>query len=176
MIESLTTLFQGTYGMITGICLAVGLVLLAIEIFIPGFGVCGITGITLLTFSVIFRVITSQDFVHFVYLLLIIVVGIGLTMLIAIRSARFGLISKTPIVEKSTAIPSDYASNNKNFGYLLNKVGKTKTICKPSGKMEFDNIEYSVISNGDYIEAETPVRVIEVDGSTIIVKKEEKEK
>lgn len=176
MWQSLITLFQGTYGMITGICLAVGLVLLAIEIFIPGFGVCGITGITLLVFAVIFRVITSQDYVHFVYLLLIIALAVGLTMLVAIRSARFGLLSKTPIIEKSTAIPADYASNNKNFGYLLNKVGLTKTVCKPSGKMELDNIEYSVISNGDYIEPNTSVRVIEVDGSTIIVKKEVKEK
>lgn len=176
MLESLTTLFQGTYGMVTGICLAVGLVLLAIEIFIPGFGVCGITGVTLLVFSVLFRVITSQDYIHFFYLLLIIAVTVGLTMLIAIRSARFGLLSKTPIIESSTAIPSDYASNLKNYGFLLNKVGITKTICKPSGKMELDNVEYQVISNGDYIEAETKVRVIEVDGNTIIVKKEEKEK
>ncbi len=176
MLESLTTLFQGTYGMVTGICLAVGLVLLAIEIFIPGFGVCGITGVTLLVFSVIFRVVTSQNYVHFFYLLLIIAVGVGLSLLIAIRSARFGLLSKTPIIENSSAIPTDYASNNKNFGFLLNKVGCTKTICKPSGKMELDNIEYQVISNGDYIDAGTQVRVIEVDGNTIIVKKEGKEK
>ena len=93
-------------------------------------------------------------------------------VLITIRSARYGLISKTPIVENSTAIPKDYGSNEKNFGFLVNKVGTTKTICKPIGKMEIDNIEYQVISNGDYIEAGEKVRVVEVDGDTIVVKKE----
>ena len=174
MLEALTTLFAGTYGLVTAICLTVGLVLLAIEIFIPGFGVCGITGIVLLVFSVVFRIATSGNFLHFLYLLIIILLAVGLVVLITIRSARYGLISKTPIVENSTAIPKDYGSNEKNFGFLVNKVGTTKTICKPIGKMEIDNIEYQVISNGDYIEAGEKVRVVEVDGDTIVVKKEEK--
>lgn len=174
MLEALTTLFQGTFGLVTAICLVVGLVLLGVEIFIPGFGVCGITGVVLLIFSVIFRVATSANFIHFLYLLAIIILAIGLIFLIAVRSARYGLISKSSIVETSTAIPTDYADDSKNYGYLLNKVGVTKSICKPIGKMEFDNIEYQVISNGDYINAGEKVKVIEVDGSTIVVRKEEK--
>lgn len=171
MFNSISTLFYGTYGLITAVCLLVGLVLLAIEVFIPGFGICGITGIVMLVFSVVFRVITSGDFLHFVYLLLIIIITISLVVLITIRSARYGLISKSPIVETETAIPVDYGSNEKNYGYLINKVGITKTICKPVGKMQLDNIEYQVITNGDYVEAGEKVKVIEVDGATIIVKK-----
>lgn len=174
MLESITTLFQGTFGLITAICLAVGLVLLAIEIFIPGFGICGITGVVLVVFAVIFRVVTSHDIGHFIYLLSIIILAVGSVVLIAVRSARFGALSKTPIIETGTAIPTDYADNSKNYGYLINKVGITKTVCKPIGKMEHDNVEYQVISNGDYIEANVKVKVVEVDGSTIVVKKEEK--
>ena len=173
MLEAITTLIKGTYGLVTAICLAVGLILLAIEIFIPGFGVCGITGITLVVFSVLFRVITSKNILHFVSLLAIIIIAIALFLLIGIRSARYGLLSKTPIIETSTSIPTDYADDSKNYGFLINKVGVTKTICKPIGKMELDNVEYQVISNGDYIDADTKVKVVEVDGSTIIVKKEE---
>lgn len=172
MLEAITTLFQGTYGLVTAICLTVGLVLLAIEIFIPGFGVCGITGVVLLVFSVVFRLATSGNFLHFLFLLAIILLAVGLVVLITIRSARYGLISKTPIIENDTAIPVDYGSADKNFGFLINKVGITKTICKPIGKMQLDNIDYQVISNGDYIEAGEKVRVVEVDGETIVVKKE----
>ena len=115
MLEAITTLFKGTYGLVTAICLAVGLILLAIEIFIPGFGVCGITGITLVVFSVLFRVITSKNILHFVSLLAIIIIAIALFLLIGIRSARYGLLSKTPIIETSTSIPTDYADDSKNY-------------------------------------------------------------
>ena len=174
MIESFQTLFQGTYGLITAICLVIGLVLLAIEIFIPGFGVCGITGLVLIVFSIVFRTITSGNLWHLLLLIVLTMLVAGLSVLIAIKSARFGLLSKSPIVQNETAIPTDYASNEKNYGFLMNKVGVTKTTCKPAGKMEYDKIEYQVITNGDYIDAEEKVRVIEVDGSTIVVRKEGK--
>ena len=174
MIEAFSTLFIGTEGLVTAICLVIGLVLLAIEIFIPGFGVCGITGLVLLVFSIVFRTVTSGDFWHLLLLLAFILLASGLTILIAVKSARYGLISKSPIVQNETAIPKDYASNEKNYGFLMNKVGVTKTTCKPAGKMEYDKIEYQVITNGDCIDADEKVRVIEVDGSTIVVRKEEK--
>ncbi|MBQ0017457.1 MAG: NfeD family protein [Clostridiales bacterium] len=174
MIESLASLFAGTAGLITGICLLVGLILLIIEIFIPGFGVFGITGSVLVVFSIVYRVITSGDALHLLYILSISIVVIALAVLIAIRSARFGLLSKTPFIQKGTSIPKDYGSNEKNFGFLINKKGITKTVCKPVGKMELDSVEYTVTTNGDYIDEETPVKVVEVDGSTIIVRKDEK--
>ncbi len=173
MLESLITLFQGTYGLITAICLVVGLVLMAIEIFIPGFGICGITGIALIVFSIVFRTVTSHDFLHLLYLVIITLLVSGINLLIVTKSAKSGLLSKTPLVEKNTAIPKDYGSNEKNYGYLLNKVGETKTVCKPVGKMILDNIEYQVITNGDYLSAGTKVKVVEVDGNTIVVKKVE---
>ena len=39
--------------------------------------------------------------------------------------------------------------------------------------MILDNIEYHVITNGDYLSAGTKVKVVEVDGNTIVVKKVE---
>ena len=176
MWQSFLTLFAGTEGLVAAICLVVGLALLTVEIFIPGFGVFGITGTLLLIFSLVFRVATSGDFLHFLYIVAIIVLVVVISVLIAIRSARFGMLSKTPIVETSTALPEDYASDKKNYGFLLNQKGTTKTICKPAGKVEIDNIEYQVITNGDYIEAGESVKVVEVDGSTIIVRKLEGKK
>ena len=102
------------------------IIFLTVEIFIPGFGVFGITGIILLVFAIVFRTVMSGDILHLFYLLLIIVSVAGVSFLVAVRSARFGLLSKTPIIEKSTAIPKDYGSDKKNYGYLLNKKGITK--------------------------------------------------
>lgn len=173
MLESLISLFQGTYGLITAICLVVGLVLIAVEIFIPGFGICGITGISLIVFCMIFRTVTSGDFLHLLYLLVIALVVSGINLLIVVKSAKNGLLSKTPLIDNNTAIPKDYGSDEKNYGYLINKEGTTKTVCKPVGKMILDNVEYQVITNGDYLPAGTKVKVVEVDGSTIVVKKVE---
>ena len=176
MWQSFLTLFAGTEGVIAAVCLVIGLAFLTVEIFIPGFGVFGITGTILLLFSLIYRVATSGDILHFLYIIAIIVLVVVISLLIAIRSARFGVLSKTPIIETSTALPEDYASDKKNYGFLINQKGVTKTILKPVGKVDIDNIEYQVITNGDYIDAGVKVKVVEVDGSTIIVRKDEGKK
>ena len=128
MLESLITLFQGTYGLITAICLVVGLVLMAIEIFIPGFGICGITGIALIVFSIVFRTVTSHDFLHLLYLVIITLLVAGINLLIVTKSAKSGLLSKTPLVEKNTAIPKDYGSNEKKLWLLIKQSWRNKKL------------------------------------------------
>lgn len=166
------TLFADA-GLVTAICLLVGLIFCGIECFVPGFGFFGISGGVLIIFGIVYRMVMGGSWWHLFYLCLIVILSVTVLILCAIRSARFGIISKTPIIENSTALPTDYAKNEKNYGYLLNKKGITTTICKPVGKIEIDGQQYQAISNGDYLEKDSKVRVVEVDGDTIVIKKVE---
>ena len=163
-------LFTNSYYIICLVCLAIGLTLCAIEFFVPGFGFFGITGIVFTTFSVVFLLAMEGTWRQFLFMVGIAILVITIVLLVAIRSARFGALSKSPLVQTETALPEDYSSNEKNYLYLLGKVGKTETICKPVGKATIDDVTYSVITNGEYIEKGTEIVVTEVDGTSIFIK------
>ena len=168
--SDIANLFTNSYYIICIVCLAIGLVLCALECFIPGFGVIGITGLIFCTFSVVFLLIMNGTWRQFLFMIGIGLLVLTLMILIAVRSARFGALSKSPLVQKNTALPEDYSSDEKNYQYLVGKVGLTETVCKPIGKAVIDGISYSVITNGEYLDKNKKVYVAEVAGSSIIIK------
>ena len=163
-------LFTKNYNIICMVCLTLGLVLLAIECFVPGFGVFGILGIIVSTLSLAFLVILGGTWRQLLFVIGVVVLVAALVLLIAIRSARFGAISKSPLIQSETALPEDYSSNEKNYSYLIGKLGVTETVCKPIGKVRIEGQTYSVITNGEYIDKDKEIYVSEVDGTSIIVK------
>ena len=168
--SDIANLFTNSYYVICLICLAIGIILCAIECFVPGFGVLGITGIIFCTFSVVFLLIMDGTWRQFLFMLGIGVLVLTLIIVIAIKSAKFGLLSKSPLVQQHTALPEDYDSNEKIYQYLVGKIGVTETNCKPIGKAIIDGISYTVITNGSYINKNRSVYVAEVEGSSIFVK------
>lgn len=162
-------LFQDV-NIICMVCLAIGLILCTIECFIPGFGVFGITGIVFCTFSIVFMLVMGGTWRQFLYMLGIIAIVITIVLLVAVRSARFGALSKSALIQNATALPEDYSSNEKNYSYLMGKIGTADTVCKPSGKALIEGQLYSVITDGEYIEKGKEIYVSEVDGATIYVK------
>ena len=171
----IASLFTNGYHIISLVCLAIGLILLAIECFVPGFGVFGIVGIIFSLFSIVFLLVMNGTWRQFLFMFGISIIVIALVVLIAVRSARFGALSKSPLVQNDTALPEDYSSNEKNFSFLLGKTGKTTTICKPIGKVLIEGITYSVVSDGEYIEKDKDIYVSEVDGASITIKEVEEE-
>ena len=166
----IVNLFTNSYYIICLVCLAIGIALCAIECFVPGFGVLGITGIIFCTFSVVFLLIMNGTWRQFLFMLGLGILILTLIIIIAIRSAKFGMLSKSPLVQQQTALPEDYDSNEKNYQYLIGKVGVAETICKPIGKANIDGISYTVMTNGEYIDKNKSIYVAEVEGSSIYVK------
>lgn len=163
-------LFTNNYNLVCMICLAIGLVLLAVECFIPGFGIFGITGIVFCLFSIVFMIVMGGTVRQVLYVISLVLIVAVVVVLIAIRSARFGAISKSSLVQKRTALPTDYDSNEKNYLFLVGKEGKTETICKPVGKITINGQTYSALTSGEYIEKDVEIVVTEVDGTTIYIK------
>jgi membrane-bound serine protease (ClpP class) len=153
------------------IFLSIGLILGIIEVFIPGFGIFGIMGIVMTIAGIILRIIDGASAAQILMLISLFIVFVLGLFIAFVYSARFGLISRTGLVENKTAVSKDYASDKKNHANLLGKQGITTTVCKPVGKVQIDNLFYQVFSNGPYLEKGTYVKVIEVDGSNIVVKK-----
>ncbi|MGD9901358.1 MAG: NfeD family protein [Spirochaetales bacterium] len=170
MWEQIVTLFT-EMGTLSAVFLLIGMVLGIIEVFIPGFGIFGIMGIIMSVLGIVFRILVGISLTQVFILIFIVLAAFLLLFLIFTYSARFGLLSRTGIVESGTAVSKDYNSDAKNFAYLLGKIGATSTVCKPVGKVTIENVDYQVFSSGEYLPKGVNVKVIEVDGSNIIVKK-----
>lgn len=161
-------------GWASAVLLVLGLLLFIAECFTSGFGVAGITGIICLVLGVVARIIEGATLVQTLLLLILIVVIVCVLFMLFIRSAQKGLLSKTAIIENGTAISSGYGEvANKE---LLNKVGLTKSICRPTGKVEIDGNIYDAITNGGYIESGKCVQVAKVEIDYLYIKEIEESK
>lgn len=155
-------------GWVSGILLVAGALLVIAECLTPGFGVAGTVGILCLILGVIARAVEGATLTQTLLLLILVLVAICVLFIVFVKSAKNGFLSRTPIIEGGTAIPTNYGENvNVN---LLNKVGLTKTICRPAGKVEIGGKIYDAMTDGHFIEANKNVRVVKVEIDYLYIK------
>ena len=147
------------------VALALGYVLLVVEMCIPGFGIPGVLGSLLAVLGVIVMQPTPmQALVVGVVYVALLCIALG----ICLRSAAKGRISRSRLVLNEVSTPSD-APVDGDLGYFVGKTGTAHTPLRPAGIAELDGVRLSVVSDGDFINAGTPVRVDRVEGKRIVV-------
>lgn len=170
MWQEFLSLFSGD-GILPMIIMLIGIVLLVVELFVPGFGVFGITGGILIVAGITFRMILGATWIQFGIMIGLVIILAALALLILIISAKSGLLSFSPLVMKKTAIPTDHAKDNKKFVKLLGKTAFATTDFIPVGKFTLNDELYEATSRGEFIEKGSKVQIIEVVADKIIVKK-----
>lgn len=142
----------------------VGLLLLIVEMFIPGFGIAGITGIVLLVLAAI---VQAQTFEQALILLALVGLIIGAAAVFFFRSAKKGALFRSDMVlkEKSASVAKEQKSIKPG------DIGTAFTVLRPAGTAVFGDVKYDVITQGEFITRDTPVRVISVEGNKITVEK-----
>lgn len=163
------------------IAFMVGVVLIALEVFvIPGFGIAGILGL-ILTIGGLLLVMLNNDFFDFTF----VPDGQIMTSLISILAGMFGAIIimfiagvrltrsdffKRVALETSFEKDAGYSSNF-NKESLKGKEGIAHTILRPSGKIEIEDEIYDAYSRGEHIDKGEKVIVISEEGTSLKVKK-----
>ncbi|MFH1288260.1 MAG: NfeD family protein [bacterium] len=157
--------------------LVAGVGLLGLEIFvIPSFGMTGISGITLIVISIFLSMVKhpnpleapKMELWNAFYILSwsVIIVFIGF-----IAGIKF--LPKTKLWEKiilsSVEKKSEASSVSQSY---LGKTGKTASILRPSGRAVFDDKILDVLSEGEFIDKDTTVKVVKIDGSKVVVRME----
>lgn len=170
MGQEFVTLFT-EMGTLPAVFLSIGILLGIIEIIIPGFGIFGVMGIVMTVLGIIFRILVGATLTQ-VFIMVFVIAAVAMLLFsIFTYSAKYGMISRTGLVENRVSVPSDFASDENNFAHMLGKEGITDTDLKPVGKVIIENLSYQVFSNGKYIPKGVRVKIIEVDGASIVVKK-----
>jgi membrane-bound serine protease (ClpP class) len=154
---------------------AVGVILLALEIFvIPGFGLAGILGISSIFAGIFLALIRyplylpdvqlGRAFYTLGYAFILSVLGVVLAL-------KF--IPSSPLWKKIILLSQE----NKAEGFTsaqpmdtyLGKSGKALTILRPSGRAVFEDKILDVITQGEFVEKDRPIKVTAVQGNKLVV-------
>ncbi|MCE5197335.1 MAG: hypothetical protein LLG09_09510 [Negativicutes bacterium] len=161
----LTDLFADI-GTLQIVLFLLGLALLFVEIFIPGFGIAGGSGILLLIVGIL---MTAQTPLQAVVMILILLLLLSLLLFAILHSAKKGKLSKKLILKSASKREDGYSSTS-DHSALLGKDGIALSLLRPAGIGEFDGQRLDVVSEGRFIEPGTKIRIVETAGSRIVVK------
>lgn len=150
----------------SAILFILGFILVIVEMFHPGFGAPGITGTILLILGIISVARNLYD-VFILIILILAVLGIALTFVL--YSATKGKLYKTLVLTDSLNKEQGF-EGTEDLNFFLGKEGKAITILRPAGTADFDGVKLDVVSESEYIQKDTKVKVIKVEGRRIVVR------
>lgn len=168
-------LLLGLAGLEEIILLSVGVILLAVEMFvIPGFGIAGIIGalaiLAAFYLSMVSHMATGADYAQafgVLSLSLIVVIIAGWALLRHLGSSRAAG-SSGLMLGDATSRETGYLSAAVR-GELVGTVGVALTDLRPSGAGRFGVERVDVVSDANWIEAGTPIRIVRSDGYRHVV-------
>ena len=141
--------------------IVMGFILLIIEIFfVPGFSVPGIVGLAMIGYGIFKAKAAYGPAGAFIT---IAVSAIAAVVLI-ITSLKSRTVKSIGLAynEKEAKAVDDYS-------FLIGKEGVAHTKLRPSGTAMINNKRYDVVTDGEYIESNSPIMVRAVEGTRIIV-------
>jgi len=150
---------------LSAILFIIGLLLLVVEMFIPGFGFAGGTGLVLLILGIILTARTPFEAFVMVTILLLLTAG---ALAIILRSAKKGKLSRKLILW-SAAKHEDGFSSSSDMSALSGKEGIALTVLRPAGSGEFLGQRLDVVTDGTFIEKGKKIKIIRVEGRRILV-------
>lgn len=145
-----------------------GVILLVVELYIPGFGIAGVLG-TIVSITSLY--LHTSDPVVVVLLVAFSLVSALMTALISFKLGKNIRISPGLVLDTELNLMNGFRAN-RDFSFLMGLKGKTLTDLRPVGRAEFEGEIFDVISDLDMIPSDTQVLVKHVEGSKIIVRKE----
>ena len=146
------------------VVLIIGIVLIGVEFFLPGFGVPGVSGI-ICTVTGIF--LTGRDMSERIMVGVIVIVIIAIVLVVSIIVFNSKKI-KSPIKLETDLQGKNLFIEEKDMEYLLGKKGVAITDLRPSGKGEFDGVKLDVITTG-YIKKGTALTITAIKNNKIFV-------
>lgn len=169
----------GLAGMEVLALFGLGLVLIAVELFFfPGLIVPGLVGTMLVLGTLFFAMVDrypSQPFIPEVGGLIAPAANMAIAGVLGVIAimllGRF--LPKTPLYHAlvlETAQPHGPSLGNApESAVRAGDTGVTTSILRPSGRVEVRGVAVDAVSQGDFIEPGTPVRVLAVEGGRVVV-------
>jgi len=147
-------------GLVIGL-IVVGLLLMAIEILIiPGFGIFGILALA----SIVASAVVAYRYLGATEAAQAVLSGVAAAALL------FWLLPRTRAA-KSMVLDAKHTGSaaDKTLSTLIGKEGRALTALHPAGTASIDNRTVDVVSDGQYVDPNSTIRVVRVQGMRVIV-------
>lgn len=145
--------------------LVIGLLMVSVEIFIPG-GVVGTLGGFCLLGSIVMA-FTEQGSTFGLYWTAGVFVLTLLALFISIKILPRSPAGKRLFLDSTSA---GFSSAEAGLEKWIGKQGRAITTLRPAGMMEIGEQRVDVVTGGEYIPKGTPLEVIRVDGNRVVVR------
>ena len=163
MGQYIINLFQGMSWLTISLLLA-GVLLCAVEVFVPKFGLAGWLGIGLTLIGISSYYIDGFKFIQIVGILVIIALFLAFVILIDVIIKGF-----KDKKEKEAKERLSFENSDAEFKILMWKYGKAVSRISKGGTVEIGNNLYYAISN-EIISEGTMIQVIGVQNNALVVK------
>lgn len=162
----LTAHFANALEVRTILFFVAGVFLLVVELFIPGFGLVGMSGIGLILVS---GALAAPN--HFAAWLVLSVAlfASGIAVAIFILRGRETIFAQYALTTALTSKRGYTASSSKST--LVGKNAWTTSPLRPAGTIRVGEEFYSALSEGNYIAQDEEVKIVRVEGNQIFVRR-----
>ncbi len=143
-----------------------GVGLLVVEIFMPGVGIPGISGM-LLIITAIVLVWVDYGAVAGIWMCLGAVVLMAVALTFSLKGAAGGVFfRKWGLKELEKKTPDN------DMESFVGKTGVSSTPLRPSGIGDFDGVRLNVVSEGSFIAKDAAIRIVNIEGNRIVVRED----
>lgn len=146
------------------ILMVIGAILVVAEIFTPGFGVFGISGLLSVIIAAILTIISSPVGP---FIVVGEIVALGAIVFFFLDYARKKQLLHRIVL--SETLKEDTTIGDLSF--FMGKEGVTKTSLRPVGMVDFNGVSLEVCSDDGYIAENVKVKVVDASKNKLMVKK-----
>jgi len=150
---------------LSAILFVLGLLLLIAEMFMPGFGIAGGTGLVLLITGIILTARTPFEAAMMVLFLILLT---ALVLAVILRSAKKGKLAKKMILHSAARHENGFRTSSDTSG-LVGLEGVALTVLRPAGSGGFDGQRLDVVTEGVFLDKGTKIRIVRTEGRRIVV-------
>ena len=149
----------------------IGVLVIIAEIFIPSLGVLTLIALAVLAYSIyiVFTSISTTAGVIFT--------GLDIILVPFIIILGIKILAKSPLsLKRELSKQNGVVSQKEKLETYINMPGESVTDLRPAGMAQINSQRVDVVTDGEYIDAGTPVVVTGVEGNRIIVDRAELKK
>lgn len=146
--------------------LVIGIILLILEIFVPG-GILGVIGASAVVVSLF---IAGYDLSHMAISILIAFIVAIVTFFVLYKSAgeERGLFKKIVLRDRMTTDEGYVSAESRDN--LIGEEGVSVTPLRPAGTMLLNDERIDVVTEGNYIGIHKPIKIVHVEGMRVVVR------
>ena len=161
-----------TSEIIFTVILTLGLTMLILELFVPSFGLLGISGIYLVIES--FLAINNIDNAM-LYIIISLIASAIIGMIIGKIFFRNMEKNKLVLNKSFNDIKGNNLQHTVNKEELLNEIAVVNKVLRPSGTIELNGTIYNAVSNGSFISKGKKVIIERIENSQLYVREIEED-